>query len=455
MLEGLLGVALVLMWLLSSWVLNRVFNEFGRSIVLDDLGEYGALYETMGIEGVRALFQAGRHESDQFLRIQDASGSVLLSVSHPNHPELVWPVLNGETPPVDRSTTWVQHKSHDGVTLTIGGRRLPNGGQIWFGRSNEADLAAIAQVHRLLAFGIGVTAVLSVGPIFWFARQVLRPVRQLIRNARRLVRSGPTLQRLEGSHAIPELQELSDAFNHGLEQVRSVSEELEAANDQLAHELRTPLARIRGNVEKILALSYSHGVRDNAARAISEIERATRLIQAILTTRAGETRTLRLHLGSVDLNSLAEVAYDLYSAVAEEKGLALSFSPSKSTVRAWGDHERLQQALCCLLDNAIAYTPRGGKIDIQIRADDRFGWVTVADTGPGLSDADPERIWGRFVRGSAASAAASGIGLGLSVVRSIAVAHEGEAGARNRPSGGAEFWLRIPLQEAAARESPG
>jgi signal transduction histidine kinase len=286
---------------------------------------------------------------------------------------------------------------------------------------------------------------LVVGPALWFAKQVLRPLRELSANARRLVSSGPTIQRLNSAGGIPELRELAAAFNQGLDQVHRVTGELEAANDQLAHELRTPLARIRGNIEKVLSLSDSPLVGDHAARAISEIERATRLVQAILTIRAGEARTLKLHLGRVRLDELVATTVDLYAAAAADKGVGLRQEGGGSGLAVWGDGDRLQQALCNLLDNALAYTPQGGHVQVTVRGEGGFGVISVADTGVGLIAADLDRIWQRFARGSAASAEVPGIGLGLSVVRSIVGAHEGEAEARNRPAGGAEFLIRIPL----------
>ena len=109
------------------------------------------------------------------------------------------------------------------------------------------------------------------------------------------------------------------------------------------------------------------------------------------------------------------------------------------------DRQRLQQALCNLLDNSISYTPGGGSIRVLVESDDARLTIRIQDTGPGLSESEPDRIWRRFVRGSAASASTPGIGLGLSLVQAIIRAHRGEVGAQNRPAGGAEFWMTLPV----------
>jgi signal transduction histidine kinase len=105
----------------------------------------------------------------------------------------------------------------------------------------------------------------------------------------------------------------------------------------------------------------------------------------------------------------------------------------------------MQQAIGNLLDNALAYGPAGGKVVVDWLPEERFVTIRVRDTGPGLRQEDLTRIWRRFVRGSAAEKAPSGIGLGLSLVKAVAHAHGGETGAGNAPGGGAEFWIRLPL----------
>lgn len=108
------------------------------------------------------------------------------------------------------------------------------------------------------------------------------------------------------------------------------------------------------------------------------------------------------------------------------------------------DRQRLQQALCNLLDNALNYTPSGGHIEVELITDADYITLHVRDTGPGFTENDQLKMWRRFMRGSAASANTPGIGLGLSLVKAVASAHRGEAGAENRPEGGSHFWIKMP-----------
>lgn len=450
MMLGIIVFAMLLMWIFTTWALRKSFDEVGHAVIEDDLGEYAVIYEKGGIDSVSELFHAGGHDShDQALRLISSSGEILLDVLIPNHPEVQWPDLPVRQSAKGSPIAWSRHPLTDGTILTIGRRTLSDGAELWFGRSNAADLLAISQVHNYLLIAMGAAATLAIVPVLWFGSRVLRPVRILIAGAHRLV-SGQTFDhRLEASASIPELQEFAAAFNESLDRVQILTEELEAANDQLAHELRTPLARIRGNVEHILKQpAIDDTVREDAARAIDEIKRSTALIQSILSIRAGDSGVLKLNLEPLSLVHLVEESCELYSAMAEEKGLKFSVILPNREEPVQLDQQKAQQALCNLLDNAIAYTPRGGMVEVSITFDHESAVVKVRDSGPGLSESDREQIWMRFKRGSAASASTPGIGLGLSLVRAVAKAHRGETGVITPVEGGAEFWIRFPLAKS-------
>lgn len=424
-------------------------------MVLDDLAEYQAVFARDGLPAVQALFAAGRHESDQAVRIVDATGRVVLE-GHPlGHPDWTWDAPGAAAKTAPDGTDWMRRRLADGTTLTLGRRGLPGGGEIWFGRTDAADRRAIASIRRMIGAVLVIVLLLAVGPVIWFSGRVLRPLQRLMRDAGRLAGSQSTLQRLDAAGAIPEVRALAAAFNDTFSRLHAATEELESANDQLAHELRTPLTRIRTMLEA--AITQHPGVdpaREYEARALAEVDRATRLIQWILTIRSGESRSLRLRLASVRLAAVAASTCDLYAAAAEEKGLRLLTPDPSDPLEVQADTDRVQQALCGLLDNALAYTPRGGQVRVEVRREPGEALIAVADTGPGLTTSDLTRIWQRFTRGSAASAEVAGLGLGLSVVRAILRAHGGDATAHARPDGGAEFALRFPVPGETRIEPP-
>lgn len=449
---GIVAIAMGLMWWFTTLALRHSFGEIGRAVIEDDLGEYGVVYEGSGASAVEKLFRAGGHDGhDQILRVVSPDGRIVLDLLLPEQPEVQWPDLSSFLP-ANGNIAWDRSRLSGGNELTVGRRTMPDGGELWFGRTNAADLAAIWQIHRLILLAMAITTVLCIGPVLWFANRVLRPVQTMIHDARGLTSGSSFEKRLQPSSSIPELQEFADAFNESLDRIQRLTEELEAANDQLAHELRTPLARIRGNVERILGkVKDDPTVSEDAAKAIAEVKRSTVLIQSILSIRAGDSGAMRLNLEPISLGQVIGDLYELYSAAAEEKGIALTcFVPDGEMVCCL-DSQRIQQALCNLLDNAIAYTPEDGNVEIGVRNEAGEYVIYVKDDGPGIGDSDVDRIWRRFMRGGNASAEVPGIGLGLSLVRAVASAHKGSAGL-NRLTTGSEFWVRLPEKECPPEE---
>ena len=212
---------------------------------------------------------------------------------------------------------------------------------------------------------------------------------------------------------------------------------------------------MRGNIDVVLAHYGEDAGREAAVLSIEEIERSTALIQAILAVRAGDTRSMRLHLEALSLKGLLTDICELYTAAAEQRELCLELLVTgDATVLV--DRQRMQQAVSNLLDNALAYTPPKGLVTVLLDVEPDHATIHVRDTGPGVSETDHGRIWRRFMRGSAASANTPGIGLGLSLVKAVAHVHRGEAGVDNQPEGGADFWIRLPTSlDASSKPVPG
>jgi signal transduction histidine kinase len=165
------------------------------------------------------------------------------------------------------------------------------------------------------------------------------------------------------------------------------------------------------------------------------------LLEALLDVSVAEAGLLALRPQRVDLRDLAARAADLYREVAEQKniGVALELCPAVME----GDPVRLGQALSNLVDNALKYSPDGGRVTIATAAEPGAVTVTVEDNGPGVSIAERGAIWRRLYRGDA-SRSQRGFGLGLTLVRAVAEAHGGTATVGDGPCGGARFQIRLP-----------
>jgi signal transduction histidine kinase len=438
-----IATSIALCLTLAAMALRSDLETISRRILLDDLGEYSCVYELSGMTGVARMFESGRHEYDEGLRITEPDGKVLNEQVSDSARGFPWPVLTSLRKLADvRGVKAIEHP--DGQPgILIGRVYLPDGKVLWYGRTNEADRAYVQHIKLYLWYAGVAAALIALVPVFWYAGEVLQPARSMIASAKALAR-GSGRERLAPSSAVPELREFAAAFNTVLDRNEDLANELQAANDQLAHELRTPLARIRGNLEAFHDVAAEGPARDSAGRGLDEIDRASSLVQTILTVRAGEHKALALHREQLSVRELLADIVDLYVISAEDRGVVLRVEVEEDRTLAL-DQQRLTQAIANLLDNALTYTPTGGTVTVRLDVGESDCTIHVLDSGPGLKPGEEDLIWQRFVRGSMASAKSPGMGLGLSLVRAVATAHGGDAGARNREEGGADFWIKLPL----------
>ena len=443
-LQGItIATSIALCLTLAGVALENDLETLARQGMLDDLGEFAVLYEMQGTRGLDVLFEEGRHSRHESVRVVSKTGDVLFENRPKDATPFDWPPANQlRRFPDVRGLVTVEHPLSDKHVL-IGRKVLNDGAVLWKGRTDAEDGEYVRHiVHYLWLAGVGA-ALIALVPVFWYAGQVLRPVRDMIASAQSLA-GGAGEERLVASSAVPELKEFATAFNLALDRNSALTSELQAANDHLAHELRTPLARIRGNLEVFHESATDPQAQEAAARGMDEIDRASSLVQTILTVRAGEHNALKLHLESIALNTMLADLIELYAVSAEEKQQVLTLEAAEVTLLV--DQQRLTQAITNLLDNALAYTPAGGAIAVSLEAEDDRCVIRVRDSGPGIRSDEMLTIWQRFIRGSASSARTPGMGLGLSLVKAVAHAHGGDAGCSNCPSGGAEFWISLPRQ---------
>ncbi|OYW78272.1 MAG: hypothetical protein B7Z37_00250 [Verrucomicrobia bacterium 12-59-8] len=445
LLAVLMAISTALCITVAGWAMRQNLSSIARAVVLDDLGEYAVLYNRNGLKELKEVFAAGKHEESQAVRITNPEGETIFEQTPDAVTGYNWP----KRPPkkLKPAETWLMTIPHTKreQQLLVGCQILDDKNALWFGRTDAEDLAYVEYIRRHLWFaGLASTALMLL-PLWWFVRHVLRPVQEMMQSTRQLAQ-GRTDARLQAPGAVPELQAFASAFNTGLDRIDALTAELQSANDNLAHELRTPLARIRGNLETFHDHIDNPTARDAAARGLEELDRAAELVQTILTTRAGEHKALKLHLEIIDLRQLLADLFDLYKAAADERGLTFTFeSPDSRWVLL--DRQRINQAVANLLDNAFAYTPRGGIVTLALSIHGEQARISVRDTGPGLTAADQTKIWQRYTRGSAASANTPGMGLGLSLVQALAHAHNGSTGCRNLDECGTEFWIDLPADD--------
>lgn len=435
------SILLILMFVRLA--ISKDMRMADRGIITNDLMEYAAIYTQIGLPGVKKVFSASQHTGRNAMRITTAYGQVIHQEIPKSLEVFQWPGQTAKSLLEKGDTDWMDIDSGEHpFQLNIGAIRLWDGNTLWFGRTDEMARRHQANVERHLWFAGLTASIIALLPVMWYIHDVLRPIQSFTLSAERMRLPG-TRTRLRAPGAIPELKVLASVVNTGLDQIQALTRELQTTNDFLAHELRTPLARVRGNLEHFHDQTDNEDARRAAAHCLEEIDRATQLVQTLLTIRAGDHAALRLHLQVTSLDELLSNLVELFVPAAEDRRLILKLEPGLSLTLNI-DRELLTQAVSNLLDNALAYTPAKGQITVRWQWVGTGALISVDDTGPGLHPSEVESVWARYARGTAATPKKPGMGLGLSLVRSIAMAHGGNAGAQNRENGGATFWIHIP-----------
>jgi signal transduction histidine kinase len=441
-------VSALALFALSYHLLRRSLETGDHDLIRATLAEYSSQYEAGGLESLRLVLDARQGaggSSDLYVRIVGPAREVVFlslprgwaelradAFSRGNGAGILeWSAVPGRSP---------------GDALEIASLRLADGTLFQVGRGTERRTEVLARFRGVLAWVLALVLVAGLAGGTLFTHSALRPVRELTRVVSGIVATGSLSQRVRAGGRSDPIDTLAGHVNTMLARIERLVTGMRESLDNVAHDLRTPLTRLQVILEDALQKAEPGRSRDSIADALEETERVTGTLNALLDLSEAEAGAMRLELQDdaqpVALAAVIADAVELYADLADEKGVAITVSLVDG-LAVPGDRRRLRQVFANLVDNAVKYTPPGGRITIDGRAEDDVTVVEVADTGPGVPAADRERIWERLYRGDR-SRSERGLGIGLSLVRAIVAAHGGTAEVASVAPEGARFRIRLP-----------
>ncbi len=435
----------------SFFSLKNTLSKNMEDDLLDGAIEFKSLLNTEGLSGVKRQIDIEMASDDQskvFFQLFDKKGSTIYSsdLSH-------WRLLEKNTDIIEDVFTTRKFVLRD-TQLS----NKNNVKTIYYLISPEILLYAgetteeIREIMSLLSnvFFVMILMVIPLASIVcWLtAKQAVKGINEVRRIASE-IEKGNLDKRVSASSQGEEITQLVNTFNTMLDRIRNLISDMKEMTDNIAHDLRSPVARIRAISELVLLNpSTPQKFKTAGSDTIEECDRLIQMINSILDVAEVEAGTLKTPKQMVNISQLVRDACEIFEPMAEQKHINLAFH-LKDDCHTYGDIQNLQRMLANILDNAIKYTPKNGRIEVFLACSNKNVEIMIQDNGSGIPQNAQTRIFDRFFRCDQ-SRTHSGCGLGLSFSRAVARSHGGDINlVDSHTSRGSRFIVTLPVSHTA------
>ena len=445
---GLFAVSYMGVFLLSYLIIASVIQGRTDQELLNDLAEFSSILDLKGNDSVRTEMEI-EAESDGvgkvFFRLMDSRGEEIGSSNMSS-----WQDVGIDKAVLKRIASGEPH-----VFETISLQKHPHKVRIVYGIIGQGKIMQIGQSlendYRLLeilqlVFGTSIVVIILFSTIIGgsLARRAMMSIEEVTRTAMDIAK-GFFERRVSLKSRGDEIDRLANAFNVMLDRIDVLVTGMREMADDMAHDLRSPITRIRGIAEMTLTTGKSvDDYKIMAANTIEECDRLLEMVNTVLDISEAGARAGKFAMEKVDIAGIVKDACELFQPIAADRNITLIFESSVTdNPFVNGEMQQLQRIVVNLLDNALKFTLAGGIVTASVNSNDGKVFISINDTGVGISRDDLPKIFKRFYRCNQ-SRSEPGVGLGLSLVAALVEAHGGDITATSYQAKGSKFTVTLP-----------
>jgi signal transduction histidine kinase len=439
-------VSSVSLFIVAYFFIDYLLETGERELIEARMQDYRAWYADGGLDSLKARFDE-QSETDKaafFVRIIGPY-NIAFFVSIPRGTKGFDPAQLDRIKPKGPGT-WYTIKDFGKKNIwTIGSLSLRSDLVLQVGKSSTHIWDLLSYFRLVFIRFIVPILLLGVagGGILTF--RAMRPLRNLIQTVRNILDTGEMSTRVPVGSGRGELHQLVSLFNQMLDKNDALIGAMHNSLDNVAHDLRTPMTRLRGVAEYALQNPQNlDAYREALADCMEESDRVLTMLNTLMDVAEAETGVMKLEKTEVSIPQVIRTVVDIYEIIAEEKHITITLDlPEHLQVNA--DYARIQQVIANLLDNALKYSDNSGQVTITARRENTNAVITIADRGIGIPAHEIDKIWDRLYRGDR-SRSQRGLGLGLSFVRAIVQAHGGTVQVQSTINKGSTFTVMLPAE---------
>ncbi|MEP1741614.1 MAG: HAMP domain-containing sensor histidine kinase [Kangiellaceae bacterium] len=425
----------------ESVLLNQTDED-----LIEDIEEFQQLLEEEGLDGIASEIRREQMElsdsESSFVRILDRAGTPLYTTNTEGWSSLV--ISKEELSKVFESRKPVLYDlySNDEEDLSRAMYAPINDELVLHIAESMEEKEELIELIQIIILSVSLIGLPIASAVGWLmSRKATKGINAISKIAKE-IEINALDNRVSAEMWGDEIKNLANTFNAMLDRIRDLIVEMRELTDNVAHDLRSPLTRIRVIAESALSKTMtSDDYKDSAADIIDECDRLMEMINASLDLAELESGAAYLHREKINFTQMIEDACEFFTPLAEEKNIVLIFEP-KETKFIRGDVQKLQRMLANLLDNAIKYTNQGGSVKLNIAHESDRIRLTISDTGIGIPESEQAKVFDRFYRCDQARLE-KGCGLGLNFARAVAVAHGGEISLSSTYKQGSSFSVSL------------